>query len=187
MITGRRVKYVSDNAPTSTSRTRLKNRSNLIRRWNRIRGSNIKSDIYSPFIDWAVGFPLLSDRVKSEVGILFLMNQHLRCSAGKPEGLGDGCLFLYVDFTQLQLPYWLKFAWHVPPTPVVLNGRFLLSQSLTLRIFFSDQGGIISANRELNKVPPEGKGVTDISLIAQVGKKEEEGAEGDDDDRGREH
>ena len=41
-------------------------------------------------------------------------------------------------------------------------------------------------SRELNKVPPEGKGVTDISLIAQVGKGEEEGAEGDDDDRGGE-
>ena len=41
-------------------------------------------------------------------------------------------------------------------------------------------------NRELNKVPPEGEGVVDISLIAQVGKGEEEGAEGDDNDRGRE-
>ena len=41
-------------------------------------------------------------------------------------------------------------------------------------------------NREPNKVPPEGKGVVDISLIAQVSKGEEEGAEGDDNDRGRE-
>ena len=41
-------------------------------------------------------------------------------------------------------------------------------------------------NREPNKVPPEGKGVMDISLIAQVGKGEEEGAKGNNDDRGRE-
>ena len=41
-------------------------------------------------------------------------------------------------------------------------------------------------NRELNKVPPEGKEVVDIFLIAQVGKEEEEGAKGDDNDRGRE-
>ena len=42
-------------------------------------------------------------------------------------------------------------------------------------------------NRELNKVPPEGEGVVVISLIAQVGKGEEEDAEGNDNDRGREH
>ena len=42
-------------------------------------------------------------------------------------------------------------------------------------------------NRELNKIPPEGEGVADISLIAQVGEREEEGAEGNDNDRGREH
>ena len=127
MITGRQVENVCDNMPTGVSRMRLKNGSNLIRGWNRIRGLNIKSNIYSPFINWAIGFPLLSGRVKSEVGIPFLVNWHFCCPAGKPKGLGDGHLFLYVDFTQLQLPYWLKFAWHVPPTPVVLNGRFLLS------------------------------------------------------------
>ena len=127
MIISRQLEDISDNTPTGVSRMRLKNGSNLMREWNRIRGLNIKSDIYSPFVNWAIGFPLLSGRVKSEVGVLFLMNQHLCCPASKPEGLGDGCLFLYIDFTQLQLLYWLKFAWHVPPAPVVLNSRFLLS------------------------------------------------------------
>ena len=127
MIIGRWVEDVSDNTPTGTSRTRLKNRSNLIREWNRIRGLNIKSNIYSSFVNRTIGFPLLSGRVKSEVGIPFLMNQHFHCSAGKPERLGDGGLFLYVDFTQLQLLYWLKFIQHVPSAPVILNGRFLLS------------------------------------------------------------
>ena len=135
MIIGRWVEDVSDNTPTGASRMRLKNRSNLIRGWNRIGGLNIKSDIYSSFVNWTIGSPLLSGRVKSEVGILFLINQHFHCSAGKPEGLGNGGLFLYVDFTQLQLLYWLKFIRHVPSAPVILNGRFLLSYSLTLRIF----------------------------------------------------
>ena len=72
MIIGRWVEDVSDNTPTGTSRTRLKNRSNLIREWNRIRGLNIKSNIYSSFVNRTIGFPLLSGRVKSEVGIPFL-------------------------------------------------------------------------------------------------------------------
>ena len=127
MIISRWLEDISDNMPTSASRMRLKNGGNLIRGWNRVRGSNIKSDVYSPIVNWAIGFPLLSGRVKSEVGILFLVNRYFCCPAGKPKGLGDGHLFLYIDFTQLQLLYWLKFAWHVPPAPVVLNGRFLLS------------------------------------------------------------
>ena len=127
MIIGRWVEDVSDNTPTGTSRTRLKNRSNLIRGWNRIRGLNIKSNIYSSFVNRTIGFPLLSGRVKSEVGIPFLVNRYFCCPAGKPKGLGDGHLFLYIDFTQLQLLYWLKLTWHVPSTLVILNARFLLS------------------------------------------------------------
>ena len=50
MIIGRWVEDVSDNTPTGMSRMRLKNRSNLIRGWNRIGGLNIKSDIYSSFV-----------------------------------------------------------------------------------------------------------------------------------------
>ena len=127
MIIGRWVKNVSDNTPTSVGGARLKNGSNLIRGWNRVRGPSIKSDIYSPFVNRAIGLPLLSGRVESEVGIPFLVNWHFCCPASKPEGLGDSHLFLYIDFTQLQLLYWLKFSWHVPTAPIVLNGRFLLS------------------------------------------------------------
>ena len=101
MIIGRGLEDVSDNMPASASRMRLKNRGNLIRGWNRIRRLSIKSNIYSSFINQAIGFPLLSGGVKSEVGIPFLMNWHFCCPAGKPEGLGNGCLFLHVDFTQL--------------------------------------------------------------------------------------
>ena len=127
MIIGRQVKNVSDNTPTGMGGARLKNGSNLIRGQNRVRGSSIKSNIYSLFVNWAIGLPLLSGRIKSEVGIPFLVNWHFRCPASKPEGLGDGHLFLHVDFTQFQLPYWLKFSWHVPAAPVILNGGFLLS------------------------------------------------------------
>ena len=81
MIIGRRVKNISDSMPTGVSEVRLKNGSNLIRGWNRVRRSSIKSDIYSPFISWAIGLPLLSGRVESEVGVPFLVNWHFRCPA----------------------------------------------------------------------------------------------------------
>ena len=94
MIIGRWVKNISDNTPTGAGGMRLKNGSDLIRGWNRVRGSSIKSDIYSPFVNQAIGLPLLSGMVESEVGVLFLVNWHFRCPASKPERLGDSCLFL---------------------------------------------------------------------------------------------
>ena len=87
--------------PTTTSRTGFKDRGDMVRGWNRIRRSDIKSNIYSPFINWTIGFPLLSGGVEGERGILFLVDQHERicCPTTKPEGLGDSCLFLHINLT----------------------------------------------------------------------------------------
>ena len=45
MIIDRWVKNVSDDTPTGMGGVRLKNESNLIRGWNRVRRSSIKSNI----------------------------------------------------------------------------------------------------------------------------------------------
>ena len=127
MIIGRQVKNVSNNTPTSAGGARLKNGSNLIRGWNRVRGSSIESNIHSSFINQAICLPLLSGGVESEVGVPFLVNWHLRHPSSKPEELGDSHLFLYVHLTQLQPLYWLKFSCHVPTTSIILNSCFLLS------------------------------------------------------------
>ena len=129
MIISRQAENISDNMPTTASRIEFENRGDMVRAWNRIRRSGIKSNIHSPFINWSIGFPLLSGGVKGERGVLFLVNQHERicCPTTKLKGLGNNCLFLHVNLTQLQLLYWLKFSQHVPTTPIVLNGWFLLS------------------------------------------------------------
>ena len=101
MIISRQVENISDNMPTTASRIEFENRGDMVRAWNRIRRSGIKSNIHSPFINWTIGFPLLSVGVEGERGVLLLVDWHerIRCPTTKPEGLGNSCLFLYVNLS----------------------------------------------------------------------------------------
>ena len=66
MIISRWVENISDNMPTTASRIGFENRGDMVRAWNRIRRSDIKSNIHSPFINWTIGFLLLSVGVEGE-------------------------------------------------------------------------------------------------------------------------
>ena len=145
MIISRQVENISDNMPTTMSRTGFKDRGDVVRGWNRVRRLNVKSNIYSPFINWSISLPLLSNGVEGKRGILLLRDQHERvyCPITDPKGLGDSCLFLHVNLTQLQLLYWVKFIWHIPTTSVILNSRFLIYQSFILWSVFIRGVGII--------------------------------------------
>ena len=103
MIIHRQVEDISDNMPTTMSRTRFEDGGDMVRGWNRVRRSNVKSNILSPFVNWPISLPLLSDGVKGEWGVLLLVDWHKRvhCSTTKPEGLGNSCLFLHINLTKL--------------------------------------------------------------------------------------
>ena len=145
MIVHRWVENISDNMPTTMSRMGFKDRGDMVRGWNRVRRPDIKSNIRSPFNNWPISFPLLSDGVEGKRGILFLVDRHKRVHfpTTKPKGLGDGCLFFHFNLPQPQLLYWLKFTWHIPTTPVILNSRFFVHQSFILWSIFIGGVGII--------------------------------------------
>ena len=139
MIIYRRIKDISDDTPTTVSIMRFEDRGDIVRGWNRVGRMNIKSYVHSPFVNWPVSLPLLSDSIEGERGILFLVNWHHRvhCPATKHKELGNSCLFCHISLTKLYLPHWLRFSWHIPTTPVILNSRLFIYQSFILWSVFT--------------------------------------------------